>query len=111
MTRRLFWKIFISFWLAQMAFIAYMGVRANQLYGTQGPLWHLSAQKTMPLIAQAAMAQLNTGGPEAMAAELQKLSDPERINFWLLDSTGKNLSGQPFAEPVAEAVEAHRAGK
>lgn len=111
MTRRLFWKIFISFWLAQMAFIAYMGFRANQLYGTQGPLWHLSAEKSMPLIAQASIAQLKAGGPQAAAAELQKRSDPERINFWLLDAKGKNLTGQAYPEIVAEAVESHLSGK
>lgn len=110
MTRRLFWKIFISFWLAQMAFIAYLGVRANQLYGTQGPLWHLSAQKTMPLIAEASLEKYRTGGSSALQAELQKRSDPERINFWLLDSRGQNLSGNPEPELVAEAIEKHRQG-
>src|SRR4029077_8317103 len=96
MTRRLFWKIFISFWLSQMAFIAYMGVRANQLYGTQGPLWQLTAQKTMPLVAKAALDQYQTGGQQALHAELSHHSDPERINFWLLDSQGNNLSGSPI---------------
>src|SRR5438270_5121022 len=104
MTRRLFWKIFISFWLAQMAFIAYLGVRANQLYGTQGPLWHLAAQKTMPLIAQSAIEKYSSGGPAALQAELQKRSDPERINFWLLDSQGKDLSGKAEPELVADAI-------
>lgn len=111
MTRRLFWKIFMSFWLTQMAFIAYMGVRANQLYGTQGPLWQLSAQKTMPLVAQHAIEQFKAGGAPALSTELQKRSDPERIGFWLFDSEGKNLSGLPLPEQVADAIEKRRSGK
>src|SRR5947209_1771240 len=111
MTRRLFWKIFISFWLSQMAFIAYMGVRANQLYGTQGPLWHLAAQKTMPLIAKEALDQYQTGGQPALQAELSQRSDSERIQFWLLDSQGKNLSGSPISALVNDAIAGHRAGQ
>ncbi len=111
MTRRLFWKIFISFWLAQMAFIAYMGVRANQLYGTQGPLWHLSAQKTMPLIGQAALQQFHSGGRQALNAELAKTSDSERIHYWLLDAQGNDLTGIPYPESVADALKARKAGQ
>ena len=111
MTRRLFWKIFISFWLAQMAFIAYLGVRANQLYGTQGPLWHLSAQKTMPLIAESAITQFKTGGQQALKQDLQKRSDTDRIHFWLLDSQGHELSGTPFPDPVGDAVKDHFANQ
>jgi signal transduction histidine kinase len=111
MTRRLFWKIFISFWLAQMAFIAYMGIRANQLFSTQGPLWQLSAQKTMPLIGQAALQQFQSGGQPALKAELAKHSDPERIHYWLLDPKGDDLTGVPYPQPVMEALTAHRAGR
>jgi len=111
MTRRLFWKIFISFWLSQMAFIAYMGVRANQLYGTQGPLWHLSAQKTMPLIAKDVLARYQTGGEQALKAELDKNSEPDRITFWLLDPQGNSLTKAPYPQPVTEALDAHKNGQ
>ncbi len=111
MTRRLFWKIFISFWLAQMAFIAYMGVRANQLYGTQGPLWHQVAQKTMPLIGQDALQQFQSGGQAALNAELAKDSDSERIHYWLLDPQGNDLTGVAYPPPVNDALQARKSGR
>lgn len=110
MTRRLFWKIFISFWLAQTAFIAYLGVRANQLYGSQSPLWYLSAQKMMPLLAQSAVSEFKSGGQSALQAELLKRSD-DRIHFWLMDAQGNNLSGAPYSEPVTDAVKDHLDGR
>jgi signal transduction histidine kinase len=104
MNRRLFWKIFISFWLTQTIFITYLGVRAHQLTRSQGPLWLKSAQKTLPLLADSAIAQYETGGGQALRAELDNRSD-DRFAFWLLDSSGHDLSGKPVSRAVADLAQ------
>src|SRR5882757_2660647 len=104
MNRRLFWKIFVSFWLTQTIFITYLGVRAHELTRSQGPLWLKSAQKTLPLLADSAIAQYETGGEQALRAELGRRSD-DRFSFWLLDTSGRDLSGKPVPRPVADLAQ------
>ena len=55
MNRRLFWKIFLSFWVTQIVFISYLGYKAHSLSRNPGPLWLATAEKTMPLVAKSVL--------------------------------------------------------
>jgi two-component system sensor histidine kinase CpxA len=103
-SRRLFWKMFISFWIAQTAFFVYLGFRTHQLTKSSGPLWLISAQRTLPLVADSAVARYETGGEPELKQELAKRSDNSRIRMWLIDATGKDLSGTTLPERVVDAA-------
>ena len=100
MNRRLFWKIFLSFWVTQIIFISYLGYKAHSLSRNPGPLWLATAEKTMPLVANSALEKYQSGGRAALRQELDQQSVPERLDFWLFDSAGNELSGRPVPPEV-----------
>jgi len=100
MNRRLFWKIFLSFWVTQIIFISYLGYKAHSLSRNPGPLWLATAEKTMPLVAKAVLERYESGGQEALRRELDQQSVPERLDFWLFDASGHEISGRPLSPGV-----------
>jgi two-component system sensor histidine kinase CpxA len=100
MNRRLFWKIFLSFWVTQIIFISYLGYKAHSLSRNPGPLWLATAEKTMPLVAKSVLEKYQAGGIPALRQELDQQSVPERLDFWLFDSAGNELSGRPVPPEV-----------
>ena len=100
MNRRLFWKIFLSFWVTQIIFISYLGYKAHSLSRNPGPLWLATAEKTMPLVAKSALEKYQAGGGPGLRQELDQQSVPERLDFWLFDSLGNELSGRPVPPEV-----------
>ena len=100
MNRRLFWKIFLSFWVTQIVFISYLGYKAHSLSRNPGPLWLATAEKTMPLVAKSVLEKYQAGGTPALRQELDQQSVPERLDFWLFDSAGNELSGRPVPPEV-----------
>ena len=100
MNRRLFWKIFLSFWVTQIIFISYLGYKAHSLSRNPGPLWLATAEKTMPLVAKSVLEKYQAGGAPALRQELDQQSVPERLDFWLFDSAGNELSGRPVPPEV-----------
>lgn len=103
-SRRLFWKMFISFWIAQTAFFVYLGYRTHQLTRNAGPLWMLSAQRTLPLVAQNTIASFEAGGVPAVDAALHAQCDGQRIKMWLVDPAGNSVRGKELPQDVIVAV-------
>ena len=103
-SRRLFWKMFISFWIAQTAFFVYLGFKTHQLTRSAGPLWLISAQRTLPLVGEDAVKTYETGGIPALEQELHSLADGERIKMWLIDPAGNNVRGRGLPLPVVQAA-------
>jgi two-component system, OmpR family, sensor histidine kinase CpxA len=100
MNRRLFWKIFLSFWVTQIIFISYLGYKAHSLSRNPGPLWLATAEKTMPLVANAVLEKYESGGVPALRYELDQQSVPDRLDFWLFDASGKEISGRPLSSAL-----------
>jgi len=103
-SRRLFWKMFISFWIAQTAFFVYLGVKTHQLTRSAGPLWMITAQRTLPLVAQDLVARYESGGIPAAEQALHKQCDGLRIKMWLVDPAGNSVRGKALPQEVIEAV-------
>ena len=102
--RRLFWKMFISFWIAQTAFFVYLGWRTHQLTRSAGPLWMITAQRTLPLVGKDLVAQYETGGIPAAEQALHKQCDGLRIKMWLVDPAGNSVRGRALPQTVIDAV-------
>ncbi len=105
-SRRLFWKMFISFWIAQTAFFVYLGVKTHQLTRSNGPLWLITAERTLPLVADRAVARYESGGIPALDEELKARSGADRIKMWLVDSAGNDVHGTALPQGVVEAARA-----
>jgi two-component system sensor histidine kinase CpxA len=107
-SRRLFWKMFVSFWIAQTAFFVYLGYRTHQLTRGSGPLWLTAAQKTLPLVAESAVARYEGGGSRAVTAALKATPD-QRVKMWLIDETGHEVTGGNPPAIVSETARRSRA--
>jgi signal transduction histidine kinase len=102
-SRRLFWKMFVSFWIAQTAFFVYLGYRTHQLTRGSGPLWLNAAQKTLPLVAESVVARYEAGGPSAISG-LIKSTDDQRVRMWLIDDSGHDVTGRDLPPLVNDAA-------
>jgi two-component system sensor histidine kinase CpxA len=103
-SRRLFWKMFVSFWIAQTAFFVYLGFRTHQLTQSSGPLWLISAQRTLPVVANSLVADYETDGAAAADQQINAVSDDRRIKMWLVDPAGNDISGQALPSHVTQVV-------
>ena len=54
----------------------------------------------MPLVAKSVLEKYQAGGAPALRQELDQQSVPERLDFWLFDSAGNELSGRPVPPEV-----------
>lgn len=96
--------MFISFWLAQTAFFVYLGYRTHQLTRIAGPLWLISAQRTLPLVANNTVQSYETGGAPAADQALHAQCDGQRIKMWLVDPAGNNIKGRGLPDYVIQQV-------
>jgi two-component system sensor histidine kinase CpxA len=103
-SRRLFWKMFISFWIAQMAFFVYLGFKTHQLTRSAGPLWLITAQRTMPIVGNELVGAYESGGIPSAEHELKKQCDGDRIRMWLVDPAGNSVRGKALPREVSDAV-------
>lgn len=103
-SRRLFWKMFISFWIAQTAFFVYLGFKTHQLTRSAGPLWMITAQRTLPLVANDVVASYESQGIPGAEQELKKQCDGDRIKMWLVDPAGNSVRGKALPQAVIQAV-------
>ena len=109
-SRRLFWKMFISFWIAQTAFFVYLGYRTHQLTRNAGPLWLITAQRTMPVLAEHMVESFETGGIQAVDVALHAQCDGQRIKMWLVDPAGNSVRGKALPQDVIAAARNTRSG-
>jgi len=103
-SRRLFWKMFISFWIAQTAFFVYLGFKTHQLTRGAGPLWLISAERTLPLVADQVAAKYEAGGIPAVTEEINARADGQRIKMWLVDPAGNAVRGNPLPQRVTDSA-------
>ncbi len=96
--------MFISFWIAQTAFFAYLGIKTHQLTRNSGPLWLMTAERTMPLVADRAVERYEAGGIPALDGELKARSGSDRIKMWLVDAAGNEVHGKGLPQSVLETV-------
>jgi len=100
MSRRLFWKIFLPFWAAQALLLGALYLRLHYRISSEHPWWIQPERKEMPVLAQLAAQQYNADGPAALRQLLDRLALEHRSRFWLVDTSGQELSGQPIPPRV-----------
>ena len=96
MNRRLFWKIFLPFWVAQALLLGVLYMRLHTRLHTENPWWVQPEKRLVPTLADLAARRYEEGGQPALRVLLDQSSTPRRANYWLLDASGHELSGRPF---------------
>ncbi|MGO9515725.1 MAG: ATP-binding protein [Candidatus Korobacteraceae bacterium] len=94
MNRRLFWKIFLPFWVAQAMLLGALYLRLHYRISSEHPWWIQTERREMPVLADLAAQTFEQQGQAGLAALLDKMSLPNRSRFWLVDGSGHELSGR-----------------
>ncbi len=100
MNRRLFWKIFLPFWVAQALLLGALYLRVHYRISSEHPWWIQPERKEMPVLAELAALEYEQHGPVALRRLLDRLSLEHRSRFWLVGSSGQELSGLPMPDRV-----------
>ena len=103
MSRRLFWKIFLPFWVAQALLLGALYLRVHNRINSEHPWWIQPERKQMPVLAALAVQQYEQQGPAALRQLLDSVSLERRASFWLVDVSGQELSGHALSERTYEA--------
>ena len=109
MSRRLFWKIFLPFWVAQALLLGALYTRLHYRLHSERPWWIQPERRVMPSLAKLAAETYDEGQQPALRAALDQFSLKNRASYWLLDAKGDELSGRPMTRHLLDhAVEASR---
>ena len=100
MNRRLFWKIFLPFWLAQAVLLGALYLRIQHRISSEHPWWIQPERREMPVLADYAAKVYEEQGQTGLSQLLDSLSLQKRSKYWLVDANGHELSGQPIPEHV-----------
>ena len=91
MSRRLFWKIFLPFWVAQALLLGVLYLRLHVRLHSERPWWTQPARQVMPELGSDAANAYEQGGPVALDGFLGRISLNNRALYWLLDADGNKL--------------------
>ena len=100
MNRRLFWKIFLPFWAAQALLLGALYLRVHYRINSEHPWWIQPERHQMPILADLAAETYEKQGPNSLQQLLNNLSLNKRSRFWLIDTSGRELTGGTVPETV-----------
>ncbi len=102
MNRRLFWKIFLPFWVAQALLLGVLYLRLHHRAHADNPWWVQPERRLVPTLADVAVHRYEESGQQALRALLDQSSLHRRANYWLLDADGHELSGRPMPDEIRD---------
>ncbi len=100
MNRRLFWKIFLPFWLAQAVLLGALYLRIHYRISSEHPWWIQPERREMPVLANYAAQVYEKQGSVGLSQLLDNLSLQNRSKYWLVNSEGHELAGRQLPERV-----------
>ena len=102
MNRRLFWKIFLPFWVAQAVLLGALYLRLHYRISSEHPWWIQPERREMPVLANLAAQTFEQQGQAGLVPLLDSLSLPHRSTFWLVDGDGHELSGRQVPQRILD---------
>ncbi len=109
MNRRLFWKIFLPFWAAQALLLGALYLRVHYRINSEHPWWIQPERHEMPILADLAAKTFEEQGPSGLHQLLNNLSLNNRSRFWLVDTSGRELTGGTVPDNIfSNAVAAEK---
>src|SRR5215469_8009452 len=106
MNRRLFWKIFLPFWVAQALLLGALYLRVHYRISSEHPWWIQPERREMPVLASLAAERYEQQGSAGLSELLNSLSLPHRSQFWLVDAGGQELTGRTVPDNILRGAAA-----
>jgi two-component system, OmpR family, sensor histidine kinase CpxA len=107
---RLFWKIFLSFWITEALVLTIAVTLANMGVWRETPDSLQLVQAEMPAVATRATQAWEHGGAAALKQSLSDASEDSSARWWLFDSSGKELAGNAVPWWVPQLLEQNSTG-
>lgn len=104
MNSRLFWKIFLPFWILQTCIMLILAYRVHASFGPDRPWWVQPERQAMPVLARSAIWRYSTRGQDGLRELLRGIDLEHRSAYWLLDDKGNELSGFTMPPYAHDAI-------
>jgi two-component system OmpR family sensor kinase len=101
---RLFWKIFIGFWLALVTAAAITGTAVWLQHHRQEPATELAGGPPSRLATDLAAATLAHGGVEALRSWMQEVESRRPVQVFAVDDRGRDVLGREVAPTTLAAA-------
>ncbi len=105
MKSRLFWKIFLPFWILQTCIMLALAYRVHVSFGPDRPWWVQPERRAVPVLARYATWRYSTRGQEGLRELLHDITLDKRSAYWLFDDQMNELSGFWMPADARDAVE------
>lgn len=104
MKSRLFWKIFLPFWILQTCIMLFLAYRVQTSFGPERPWWIQPERRAMPMLAHYATWRYNSRGPEGLRELLHEVALDGRSTYWLFDDQMTELGHAPLPSEARDAI-------
>ena len=105
MKSRLFWKIFLPFWILQTCIMLFAAYRVHASFGPERPWWVQPERRAMPVLARYATWRYAKGGQEGLRELFHDIALDRRSAYWLFDDNMNELSGLPIPGEARAAMQ------
>jgi two-component system sensor histidine kinase CpxA len=102
---RLFWKIFLPFFILQTVIMLLLAYRVHSSFAPDRPWWVQPERRAMPVLARYATWRYSTRGQDGLRELLHDIALDKRSAYWLFDASMNELSGLPLPPDAREAVQ------
>jgi two-component system sensor histidine kinase CpxA len=102
---RLFWKIFLPFFILQTVIMLFLAYRVHSSFAPDRPWWVQPERRAMPVLARYATWRYSTRGQQELRELFHDIALDKRSAYWLFDAKLNELSGLPLPPDAREAVQ------
>jgi two-component system sensor histidine kinase CpxA len=105
MKSRIFWKIFLPFWILQTCIMLFLAYSVHASYGPDRPWWVQPERRAIPILARYATWRYATRGQEGLRELFHDIALPKRSAYWLFDDQMNELSGFWMPDDARDSVQ------
>jgi two-component system sensor histidine kinase CpxA len=102
---RLFWKIFLPFWILQTCIMLFLAYRVHASFGPDRPWWVQPERRAVPVLARYATWRYSTRGQDGLRELLHDIALDKRSAYWLFDDKMNELSGFWMPTDAREVIQ------
>jgi two-component system sensor histidine kinase CpxA len=101
---RLFWKIFLPFWILQTCIMLFLAYRVHASFGPDRPWWVQPERRAVPVLARYATWRYDKNGQDGLRETLHGIALEQRSAYWLFDENMNELSGFWIPAEAKDAI-------
>jgi two-component system sensor histidine kinase CpxA len=105
MKSRLFWKIFLPFWILQTCIMLFLAYRVHASFGPDRPWWVQPERRAVPVLARYAAWRYSKNGQEGLRELFQDITLSNRSAYWLFDEKMNELSSSSLPSDAHDAIQ------